>query len=116
LFNKNYGSFIGRVHEIWKTNQPVVNTHLAIFHHPHQSIKSLMEKINFYSDIRAKELFDQKVESNVFEIIFYPLAKFFQNYIFRLGFLDSTAGIVMALTMSFDSFLVRSKLWQLHHT
>jgi hypothetical protein len=72
-----------------------------------------MEKINFYSDIRAHELFQQKIHTNLFQIVFYPLGKFLYNYIVRLGFLDSTPGIIMALSMSFHSFLVRAKLWHL---
>jgi glycosyltransferase involved in cell wall biosynthesis len=116
LFNKNYGKFIGQVHEIWQSRKPIKKTKLTIRHYSHQTIKSLIQKINFYTDIRSHELYQQKVKTNMFQIIFFPSAKFIQDYIFRLGFLDGTAGIVMALCMSFHVFLNKAKLWHLSKT
>jgi len=115
FFNKKYGCFTGAVHEIWQSPKEIENKKIHIHHYPHQSLKSFIKKINFYSDIRAQELYDQNQKSSLFQIFFYPLGKFIQNYFFKLGFLDSTPGIIMALGMSFHSFLVRAKLWQLSH-
>lgn len=114
LFNKNHGKFIGRVHEIWKSSKPTKRTKLIIYHYSHNNLKSIVQKINLYSSIRAKELFDQKIHTNLFQIIFFPIGKFIQNYIFRLGFLDGTPGIIIALSMSFHVFLSKAKLWHLH--
>ncbi|MFA6250360.1 MAG: glycosyltransferase family 2 protein [Candidatus Shapirobacteria bacterium] len=111
LFNRKYGHFEGKVHETWISSQPVTFNRQFIFHNPHPTLKIFLEKINFYTDIRSQELFDQKVKTNLFQIVFYPTAKFVHNYFFRLGFLDSTPGIIFALGMSLHSFLVRSKLW-----
>ncbi|MDD4938365.1 MAG: glycosyltransferase family 2 protein [Candidatus Shapirobacteria bacterium] len=113
LFNKNYGSFIGQVHEVWESPKSTYQTDLIIKHNSHSTLNSCIQKINFYSTIRAQELFDQKVTTNLFEIIFFPIGKFLQNYIFQLGFLDGTPGIIMALCMSFHVFLSKSKLWHL---
>ena len=115
FFNKKYGRFAGAVHEIWQSPKEVKNKKIHIHHYPHQTLKTFIKKLNFYSDIRAQELFDQNQKSNLFQIIFYPLGKFIQDYFFKLGFLDGTPGIIMALGMSFHSFLVRAKLWQLSH-
>ena len=115
FFNKKYGRFTGTVHEVWQSPKEIELKKIHIHHYPHQSLKGFIKKLNFYSDLRAQELFDQNQKSNLFQIIFYPLAKFIQNYFFKLGFLDATPGIIMALGMSFHSFLVRSKLWHLSH-
>jgi len=115
FFNKKYGCFTGAVHEIWQSPKEIENKKLHIHHYPHQSLKSFIKKINFYSDIRAQELYDQNQKSNLFQIILYPLGKFIQDYFFKFGFLDGTPGIIMTLGMSFHSFLVRSKLWHLSH-
>jgi len=116
LFNKNKGNFSGAVHEIWHSRGVVQKKSLTIYHQPHQNLTQLLKKINFYTDIRSKQLFQQKQKTNLFQIIFYPTAKFIQNYFFRLGFLDSTPGIIIALSMSLHSFLVRAKLWQLQQS
>jgi len=113
LFNNKHGKFTGLVHEIWSSSQKIIATNNTIIHHSHQNISDFLRKINFYSDIRARELFCQHQPVNILNIIIYPLGKFIQNYFSRLGFLDGTAGIVFALGMSFHSFLVRSKLWAL---
>ena len=114
LFNKNHGSFKNRVHEVWQSSFPTINTNHHIFHCSHKTFYSLISKINFYTTIRSQELFDTKRTINILEIIFYPPGKFIQNYFLRLGFLDGTAGIIMALSMSFHSFLVKAKLWHLY--
>lgn len=115
IFNKNNGSFVGAVHERWQTNDQLQSIKFPLLHYPHRNFYSLMEKINFYSDLRSQELFQQQVHANLFQIISYPLGKFLLNYVLRLGFLDSTQGIILALSMSFHSFLVRAKLWHLWH-
>jgi glycosyltransferase involved in cell wall biosynthesis len=115
FFNKKYGRFTGAVHEIWQSPKKIDHQKIHIHHYPHQSLKGFIKKLNFYSNIRSQELFDQNQKSNLFQIIFYPLAKFIKDYFFKLGFLDGTPGIIMALGMSFHSFLVRAKLWHLSH-
>jgi glycosyltransferase involved in cell wall biosynthesis len=116
LFNKNYGKFIGKVHETWQSKKSIKKTCFIVRHFSHQTVKSLIKKINFYTDIRSAELYQQKVTTNMFQIIFFPVGKFIQDYFLRLGFLDGTAGIIMALCMSFHVFLNKAKLWHLYKT
>lgn len=115
LFDKRHGYFSGMVHELWVSSKPTLTVNQEIIHLSHQHLQNFFEKINFYSDIRAKELFDAKVPVTLFHIIAYPTGKFFKNYIFNLGFLDGTPGIILAIGMSFHSFLVRAKLWCLYN-
>ncbi|MBU3935704.1 glycosyltransferase family 2 protein [Patescibacteria group bacterium] len=112
FFDKRYGLFEHPVHELWISRQPITFLPLFIYHHPHKNLSTFLQKINYYSDIRAQELYSQKIKINLLQIIFYPGIKLFQNYVLRLGFLDSTPGLIMALFMSLHSFLVRTKLWQ----
>ena len=48
-------------------------------------------------------------------ILLFPAGKFIQNYFFKRGFLDGTAGFIHAALMSLHSFLVRGKLWTKYH-
>ena len=113
LFDKRFGKFKGNVHEIWQTKQVTKNSPYLILHFSHHNLTSFFTKINFYSNIRAQELYQAGQKTNVFQFVSYPLAKFIKGYLLQLGFLDSTPGIILALGMSFHSFLVRTKLWQL---
>lgn len=108
---KDMGKWAGRVHETWNIKGTVGYFKMPILHYPHQNISNFLKEINRYTDLRAKELYDNKVRTNIFQIIIYPKAKFILNYFIKLGFLDGIEGLVFAIMMSFHSFLVRAKLW-----
>lgn len=113
LFNKNKGSLKGTVHEVWQTKSRVGFLVNPIKHYPHPTISQFLNEINFYTDLRAKELFDSGVKASLLSIILYTKGKFIKNYFLKMGFLDGKEGFVHAVIMSFHSFLVRGKLWQL---
>ena len=115
LIRKNSGKWEGKVHEEFRIKNSELKIKLLnnfINHYPHQNVKELLEEINFYSTLRAREMRGQGKNSNIFEIIFYPLLKFLLTYIVKLGFLDGSAGFAYAFFMSFHSFLVRAKLYR----
>ncbi len=113
LIKKDSGKWKGKVHEKFYSDQRVGELESSILHFPHQTVNEFLQEINFYTSIRARELFAQGVRTNLFQIIFYPKAKFILNYFFNLGFLDGIEGLVLAIFMSFHSFLVRAKLFLL---
>lgn len=113
LFNKTEGKFIHPIHEVWQSQTTTIDTNQIIEHHSIKTLSNFLQKINFYSSIRAEELFNQKKYTNLWEIIFYPKLKFLDLYFLKLGFLDGTPGIILSLSLSLHSFLVRAKLWHL---
>ncbi len=112
LIKRNSGSWLGSVHEIFQTNSSVGRLKNFINHYPHPTVKTFLEDINFYSTLRAKELFSKGKKVSLLEILSYPLGKFVSNYFIKQGFLDGPAGFAYAFLMSFHSFLVRAKLYQ----
>lgn len=113
LARKGEGKWEGKVHEEWQVKGKIDFLENLIFHYPHENINDFLRKINFYTDIRARELLEEGVRANFFSIILYTKAKFIQNYFIKLGVLDGMPGLIHALLMSFHSFLVRGKLWLL---
>ncbi len=113
LVKKESGVWAGKVHEVWVGKSKAGELTNVLLHFPHVTISEFLKDINFYSTIRANELFGQGKKTNWFFIVAYPKAKFIQNYFLRLGFLDGTQGLLLALFMSLHSFLVRGKLWLL---
>lgn len=113
LVKKSSGKWMGDVHEIFRTSKNTGQLNSFLDHYPHPTIKEFINDINRYSDIRSQELFNRGVKTNILEIIFFPSGKFINNYFFNLGFLDGPAGFTYSFMMSFHSFLVRSKLYQL---
>lgn len=113
LGRKGNGKWVDSVHETWNITGHLGELHAPLQHYPHQSVREFLAEINFYTDLRAKELYRQKVKSSWVTILLYTKGKFFQNYLLRFGFLDGIPGLISAIMMSFHSFLVRSKLWLL---
>ena len=113
LARKNKGKWEGKVHEEWKIEGRIDTLKNHLDHYPHPTVSEFLSDINFYTDLRAKDLFEKGIKSNFISILVYPTAKFLSNYFLKLGFLDGIQGLVLALMMSFHSFLVRGKLWHL---
>jgi glycosyltransferase involved in cell wall biosynthesis len=113
LVKKEKGEWVGKVHESLRIRGKTGFLRNPLTHYPHQDITQFLKEINFYTDLRAKELFDKKTKVYWWIIIIYPLGKFILNYGIKRGFLDGLHGLVFAILMSLHSFLVRGKLWQL---
>ena len=113
LANKKFGKWSGKIHEQWEISGNKEALKNSIIHHPHESINEYLKKINYYTDIRAKELYDQGERSSILKVVFYTKGKFFYNYFLKFGFLDGIRGLIVSLLMSFNSFLVRGKLWRM---
>lgn len=111
LSKKDAGRWEGLVHERWNIKGKTLLLNNPLDHFPHSTVSEFLREINFYTDLRAEELYRIKTKSNWLSIIAYPKAKFILNYFFKGGFLDGLPGLVFAIVMSFHSFLVRSKLW-----
>jgi glycosyltransferase involved in cell wall biosynthesis len=113
LGKRNTGTWRGKVHEEWKMQGRVDVLHNILVHEPHASVKEFIREINFYTTIRAEELYREGVTTNALLIILYPKAKFILNYFIKMGFLDGVEGLLLSILMSFHSFLVRGKLYLL---
>ena len=113
LGRKKVGKWTRPVHEEWQIESTTtLNSYLN--HYPHPTIAEFLSRIHRWSTIDAEVFYQQGGRANFLKIILYPIGKFFINYIVRLGFLDGMPGLIMALMMSFHSFLTRAKLYQLN--
>lgn len=111
LGKKGFGVWGGMAHEKWEIEGNIGQLINPLLHFPHKNVSEFLKDINFYTDIRAKELKSKKIKSSFLSILLYPLGKFLLNYFIRRGFMDGTHGLVFAIIMSLHSFLVRGKLW-----
>ncbi len=115
LGRKDAGEWSGKVHEVWNMRDKTESLDHALEHYPHPTLNDFLSEINHYSTLRAEELYAQKVQTNYFYIIAYPAGKFLQDYFLKGGYQDGEVGLIVAILMSFHSFLVRGKLWLLWH-
>ncbi len=111
LGRKGKGEWQRAVHERWEIEGKIGELKKPLLHYPHPTLNDFIDHVNFHSTLHAQALKKEVIKPSLFRIIFYPKAKFIQNYVFRLGFLDGMPGIIVALMMSFHSFLARAKLY-----
>lgn len=113
VVKKNKGLWKGDVHEKLNIHGFVGRTKGHIDHSSHENITEFIEKINLYSTLRAKELSGKGETTSLISIVLFPTLKFINLYFLKFGFLDGIYGFVHAVLMSFYSFLVRGKLYQI---
>lgn len=114
LAKKGAGDWEGRVHETWQVVGRVEKLKGDLNHYPHQNMVEFLQHINYYSTLKAREFYDQKRQTNIFEIVFGPVWRFAYLYICRLGILDGIPGFIHAMLMAFYMFLVAGKLYLLY--
>ncbi len=115
LARKSYGQWERPVHEIWKGAGKVGTLQHPLLHNPHPTISSFLDKINRYSTLDALYRYSQGHKCSLWKIAVYPITKFKFNYLVRRGFLDGVPGLIMAMMMSYHSYLTWTKLYLLWH-
>lgn len=113
LAKKDAGTWERPVHEVWNVAGATSQLSHPILHYPHSNVAQFIDEINRYSTLNACYLKSKGIRASWWHISAYPKAKFFIDYFWYLGFLDGTAGAVVAIMMSFHSFLTRAKLYLL---
>lgn len=84
-----------------------------ILHYSFHTIKQHLQQMNYFTDINAKEAFENGKKASLLKILGSPLLKFFSSYIVRLGFLDGYAGFLVCTISAFASFVKYIKLREL---
>jgi len=111
LAKKGSGKWKRKVHEVWQIEGRIKTLRNPLIHHPHQTLSEFIADINFHTNLDISAKIQEGKRSSLLKIIYWPIAKFKLNWLLRLGFLDETQGFVIAILMSFHSFLSWSKLW-----
>jgi glycosyltransferase involved in cell wall biosynthesis len=101
------------VHERFIVDGKTERLKHRLVHFTFTSIEKTLGKINYYSSLRAEELFNKGKQVGGFTIISHGLAAFFKFYILYGGFRDGVYGLIISLFNSFTKFLVYMKVWEL---
>lgn len=112
LIQSGSGRWQGKVHEVFVSKLPVKTLSQSLIHERQVTFSQLLDRLNYYSDLRAQELFAAGAKFSWWQL-WLPKLKFIQNYWLRLGFLDGVPGLMMAFLMSLHSLMVRVKLYAL---
>lgn len=115
LAKKTAGEFTRSVHETWQIRGRVGELKAPLLHYKSNFTTSFIGKISSYGLLDSQELVNENKPFSYFRLLFFPLAKFIQNYLFKYGFLDGLTGLFHAYLMSLQSLSVRVFQWQDNH-
>lgn len=108
LIQKGTGRWQGKVHEQFSSKLSTKTLQTPLTHQRDITLSQFIARLNNYSSLRALEL----KNFSLLQLLFFPIVKFVQNYLFRLGFLDGLPGLIMAFSMSLHSLMVRVKIYE----
>ncbi len=100
LFPKGKARWEGDfVHETLVIDTELEIKHLQgdLFHYSYHSVSDHKIRIEKYSDLHAQKMYSEGKKAGLFKILFSPIAKFLNDYIFKAGFLDGKTGFTICM-------------------
>jgi len=104
LGRRTAGHWERSVHEEWKINGMIGQLKNPLVHTSAKNLYEVVDKMNIYSTLHAKENYKSGKKSNIFKIVLFPSLKFFQSLVMGRG-------LIMSMLQSFHSFLSWGKEW-----
>lgn len=112
LVRKGCGQWKGRgLHEKLEVSGKVQTLSSPILHEVYRHISDQVKTINRFSDVYATE-HPATGAWFVAAGVFHALGKFMECYLWKLGALDGTAGLVIAMNSAWYVFLKHAKVWE----
>jgi (heptosyl)LPS beta-1,4-glucosyltransferase len=87
-----------------------------LLHYPFSGIGDMIPKINRYSDLSARQMFERGRRCGILDLTLRPAFAFLKTYFLRLGFLDGVEGVVISATTSWLAFAKYAKLRELERS
>lgn len=110
LFKKEKGRLEPReVHEKVVVQGSVGYLKNPLKHYTYNSISDFTSRSEIYSTLAAKEIRKKSGRAGLFSLTIKPAATFLKMYFLRLGLLDGTRGLMLAVLYSYYTFLKYAK-------
>jgi len=105
LFKKNAASWHGRIHERLQVTGDISRMSGEILHFTYRDISDHVRRLDRYSNFQAEEIIRQKKKFLFLRLLLLPPTTFIRHFVWRLGFLDGFAGLVIAMVSSWGTAL-----------
>jgi hypothetical protein len=83
-------------------------------HYTYRSYDHYFKKFQRYTTLQAQQWHAAGRKPSFWHLLINPPARFFRDYVVRLGFLDGLTGLQVAMLAAFYSFAKQARLWELH--
>jgi len=113
LFKKNEAVCGGEnPHDKYFVNGKTARLSGEIEHYTYRNISDQLSTIDRFSEISADGLYEKGSRFALVKMFFKPPVKFFETYVYKLGFLDGLAGFIVSVLTSYYIFVKFAKLWE----
>lgn len=85
-----------------------------LLHYSFLGLADLLVKLNRYSDLSARQMFEGGRRCSLFDLTVRPGFAFVKTYLLRLGFLDGVAGFEISVSTALSTFAKYMKLRELY--
>lgn len=113
LWKKDFGKWIGEVHEEVVVEGHVGELKTAKIHNSHQTVSEFVNSNNFYSTLYAQKLFKKNIKFSLARMFWNAFFEFNIRFLYKFGFMDGWRGFVLAYLISIYQLMVWIKLWEL---
>jgi glycosyltransferase involved in cell wall biosynthesis len=111
LFRKGKARWEGDyVHERLAVTGRIGKLHGCIHHFTYRNIHDHLARINTFSDLGAQKLYAQKKKARWHHLLLLPFFRFVRAYVWKRGFLDGFAGLVISVLTGYAVFVRYAKL------
>lgn len=111
LFKRIKGSIVPNfVHFGLKVEGKLATLSNRIVHYSFPDLETVLNKINTYSTLGAKDKIQSGSTANIFTAVLHGLFAFIRGYIFKLGFLDGKYGFMLAVSNAEGAYYKYLKL------
>ena len=84
-----------------------------LHHYTYTDIQDQITRLNKFSTSSAKSIYAAGHRTNILEIVGRAIFRFLKFYVFKQGFRDGSAGLIVALLEAYYVFLKYAKVWEL---
>ncbi len=109
FIRKGRFSFEGPIHESLKPENAAHRLSGILYHDSTENASAYLRKLNLYTGLEADRLRRLGRRPRIPELFARPLGRFFERYLFRLGFLDGFEGFVFYLLSGYYDFVRYAK-------
>ena len=115
LFRSAKGCWTGgRVHEKVEINGTLGELRSDLLHYPYKGVISgQLQTVNSFSSLFAQDMHEKGKRYHPLLLLLRPVLKFLEVYVFKFGFLDGVAGLVIAVSSAYAMFVRYVKLREL---
>lgn len=84
-----------------------------LLHLTYDSLPHQFDRLQNLSTLSAKEEFARGKRARVSSLVFNPFLRFFKFYVLKRGFREGAAGLIVAVSEGWYTFMKYAKLWEL---